>query len=99
MAKDSPSIKRLIWLTLLAGGPAILGIWIGGFSFSPLLAVIFLSIGAGAILQVIYEVGRLLSPGREREVTESRSSMLDWVNIGGMVTGIAIMYATALMVA
>ena len=41
-------------------GPAIVGTWIGGFAFSNLLAAIFLAVGAGAILQVIYEVTRLL---------------------------------------
>jgi len=99
MAKDSPSVKRLVLLALLAGGPAIPGIWIGGFSFSPLLAVIFLSIGAGAILQVIFEVGRLLVPQPTAETSETHSSVLDWVNIGGVSAGIAIMYVTALLVA
>lgn len=98
MAKDKPSIRRLVGLTLLAGTPAIIGVWLGGFSYSPLLAVVFLSIGAGAILQVIYEVGRLLVAdlaGAEGSAREAVS----WVNIGGFTTGLAIMYATALLVA
>ena len=97
MAKDQPGVRRLIGLALLAGSPAILGVWIGGFSYSPLLAVIFLSIGAGAILQVIYEVGRLLIPGEAREEGALRRAV-SWVNIGGFTTGLAIMYATALLV-
>jgi len=99
MARDSPSVKRLVWLALLAGAPAIPGIWIGGFSFSPLLAVIFLSIGAGAILQVIFEVGRMLVPQPAAGTPLTRSGVLDWVNIGGVSAGVAIMYVTALLVA
>ena len=99
MAKDQPGVRRLAWLAVIAGGPAIPGVWIGGFAFSPLLAVIFLSIGAGAILQVIYEVGRLLMPRDESTESAGTVGVLDWVNIGGVSAGIAIMYATALMVA
>jgi len=98
MAKDQPGVRRLIGLALLAGSPAILGVWIGGFSYVPLLAVVFLSIGAGAILQVIYEVGRLLIAGEAEEAGALRGAV-SWVNIGGFTTGLAIMYATALLVA
>lgn len=97
MAKDQPGVRRLFGLALLAGGPAILGIWMGGFSYSPLLAVVFLSIGAGAILQVVYEVGRLLIAGETHEVSGLQRAV-SWVNIGGFTTGLAIMYATALLV-
>ena len=97
MAKDQPGVFRLSMLALLAGAPAILGVWIGGFSFVPLLAVVFLSIGAGAILQVIYEVGRLLLAGESSEEGALRGA-ISWVNIGGVTTGLVIMYATALLV-
>ena len=50
----------------LAGGPAILGTWIGAFTYSPFWTTIFLAIGIGAILQVIVEVGRLISALRAR---------------------------------
>jgi zinc transporter ZupT len=89
MAHDRPGIGRLIGLALLAGSPAILGVWIGGFSYSPLLAVVFLAIGAGAILQVIYEVGRLL-------VDAGRAT--SWESVGGVAAGLAVMYLTALLV-
>ncbi len=97
MAKDHPGVLRLCGLALLAGAPAILGVWVGGFSYVPLLAVVFLSIGAGAILQVIYEVGRLLIAGEAGEEGALRRAV-SWVNIGGFTTGLAIMYATALLV-
>lgn len=92
MATDRPGIRKLVALTAIAGGPAIAGTWIGGFSYTPLLAVIFFGIGAGAILQVIVEVGRLLGAG------DARSSGLTWMNMAGMITGIGVMYLTALFV-
>ncbi len=49
-------IKRLLILGLIAGIPTIAGTWIGGFIYSPLASVIFLSIGAGAIFQVVYSL-------------------------------------------
>lgn len=97
MAKDQPGARRLFGLAVLAGGPAILGVWVGGFSYVPLLAVLFLSIGAGAILQVIYEVGQLLISGEAHEAGALRGA-ISWVNIGGVTTGLVIMYATALLV-
>ena len=52
----SPSLLTFAGLALLAGFPAVLGTWIGGFAFSPLLGTIFLGIGLGAIWQVVVEV-------------------------------------------
>lgn len=93
-ASDSPGVLRLLWLTLLAGAPAIFGTWIGGFSYSPLAAVLFFSVGAGAILQVIVEVGRLMY-----ERTGSlESAATSWVHLSGITAGLAVMYATALLV-
>ena len=41
---------------LIAGAPAILGAWIGGFITNDLLGVLFFSIAVGAALQVVVEV-------------------------------------------
>lgn len=95
IAKQRPPLYHFALLALLAGGPAILGTWIGGFAFNPLLAVIFLSIGAGAILQVVYEVTRLILRDSQRDNLPA----LAWHNVAGLVTGIAIMYFTAYLVA
>ena len=89
-----PSLIHFVWLALLGGGPAIVGTLIGGFAFSNLLAAIFLAIGAGAILQVIYEVGQLLL----KDSARTETPVLSAPNLGGLATGIAIMYATALLV-
>jgi len=90
----TPSIWIFVGLVLLAGAPAILGTWIGGFAFSPLLAAVFLGIGVGAIWQVIVEVVNLLRRYAERE----ESPLVSWVNLAGFLLGIAIMYLTALLV-
>jgi ZIP family zinc transporter len=92
--KERPRIAHFFWLALLGGGPAIVGTWIGGFAFSDLLAAVFLAVGAGAILQVIYEVTRLLL----RDSARSKTPALSGANLGGLVAGVAIMYATALLV-
>ena len=79
---------------LLAGAPAILGTWIGALAFSPFLAALFLSLGAGAILQVIWEVGKLLMRDARRE----GRSALTWLNFGGAALGVLVMYLTAFLV-
>jgi ZIP family zinc transporter len=92
--KERPGLVHFLWLALLGGGPAIVGTWIGGFAFSNLLAAIFLAVGAGAIMQVIYEVTRLLL----KDTGRSKSPALSAPNLGGLLTGVAVMYATALLV-
>src|SRR3712207_2883283 len=92
--RERPRLAHFVWLALLGGGPAVLGTWIGGFAYSPLASTIFLAVGAGAILQVIYEVTRLLL----RDSARSKTPALSGANLGGLVTGAAIMYATALLV-
>ena len=91
---ETPRIRTFFLLALLAGAPAILGTWIGGFAFSPFLATLFLSLGAGAILQVIWEVGRLLW----REAQRRDRPALSWLNFAGLTAGILIMYLTAFLV-
>ena len=92
--KENPSLSHFVALALLGGGPAILGTWIAGFAYSPLAAALFLAVGSGAILQVIYEVSRLLLKDSER----SKKPALSASNLGGLTAGVAIMYATALLV-
>ncbi len=94
VTKDKPSLKTFIALCLLAGAPAILGAWVGGFAYSPLLATIFLGIGVGAIWQVIVEVGRLLM----HDAQKNNESVANWINLAGLTLGIAVMYFTAYFV-
>jgi uncharacterized membrane protein YfcA len=85
LREKRPRLVHFVWLALLGGAPAILGTWIGGFAYSNLLSTLFLAVGAGAILQVIYEVdnsssktpsapGRRPSKGREPRGTHRRHS-------------------------
>lgn len=92
--RQRPKLAHFAGLAALGGGPAILGTWVGGFAYSNLAATVFLAVGAGAILQVIYEVTRLLL----RDSARSKTPALSAPNLGGLTAGIAIMYATALLV-
>jgi zinc transporter ZupT len=89
-----PGLLTFVGLTLLAGTPAILGAWVGGFAYSPLLSTIFLGIGAGAILQVIVEVGALL----QRTAQSYGRALVSWTNVGGFTLGLLVMYVTAFLV-
>jgi hypothetical protein len=57
--------------------------------------VLFLALGVGAIAQVIYEVGRLIVRDSRRDGVPTFSP----ATLGGLAAGVAIMYATALLVA
>ena len=90
LAKGKPLIGKLFGLGLIAGTPAIFGAWIGGFLFSPFTAIIFLSIGAGAIFQVVVAILKWI-----REDDKGLSSVSV---VAGIATGMAIMYLTSILV-
>jgi zinc transporter, ZIP family len=93
-------IRRLIIMGLIAGTPTIVGAWIGGFLYSPIATIIFLSIGAGAIFQVVYSVGSwmLRSHNQHQEIKEKKVIPVNRFVIGGFAVGMAIMYVTGLLV-
>ncbi|HET6361005.1 MAG TPA: metal transporter [Gemmatimonadota bacterium] len=94
LLRAEPRLRHFAGYALLAGGPAILGCWIGGMVFDPFWAAVFLAIGAGAIAQVVIEVGRLLVTRREGAVADPwRGEVL-----AGAAVGVVLMYATALLV-
>ncbi len=98
LKEKRPRLAHFAALALLAGFPAILGTLLGGFAYSPLAATVFLAIGAGAILQVVYEVGKIILKDSGPDKAPSLSAALSGSNLLGLTAGIAIMYATGLLV-
>ncbi len=97
MAKSGKVIiRRLVVLGLIAGVPTIIGTWIGGFLYSPIAAIIFLSIGAGAIFQVVFAIVSWMAKGTAGSST--RQTLLRTSIVSGFAVGMAIMYATSLLV-
>ncbi len=92
--RESIRLPQLSWLALIAGGPAIVGTMTGGLSISPFWTALAFGVGAGAILQVIVEVGGVF-------LRRSRDKSLPWysaASLAGFGVGVAIMYATAFVV-
>ena len=94
LMRARPPLITFVGLALLAGAPAILGIWLGSLAVSPHWAALALAVGSGAILQVMVEVGAYLmrSGGGRPWVLASPTA------IGGIAAGIAVMYATGMLV-
>jgi ZIP family zinc transporter len=93
-------LRRLIIMGIIAGTPTIVGAWIGGFLYSPIATIIFLSIGAGAIFQVVYSIGpwMLRSHNQHDEVKEKKTISVNIFIIVGFAAGMTIMYVTGLLV-
>jgi zinc transporter, ZIP family len=86
-------VTKLIIMGLIAGGPTIMGAWIGGFLYSPMATIIFLSIGAGAIFQVVYSISSwMYHTNGSRGLLNNRSIII------GFAFGMLIMYLTGLLV-
>ncbi|WP_108672428.1 ZIP family metal transporter [Peribacillus acanthi] len=94
LLKIKPKLSTFILLGTIAGAPAILGTWFGGFVFSPIWGAVFLGIGAGAILQVIFVIAKMLMEDHKKNNEPSVS----WMNFAGFTIGILIMYFTAFFV-
>ena len=84
------SWSRLAALAAIAGAPAILGAWTGGFVANDVLAVLFFGAAAGAAFEVVVEVVRYVA---RRDPAGLRSGYA----IGGFLAGIAVMYVTGLL--
>jgi zinc transporter ZupT len=89
--RDRPSLGRLAVMGLIGGGPAIVGAWIGGYTPSPFLAVLFLAIGAGAIFEVIYEIAKLIQKDTARE-------SMPMTVFSGVLTGMLMLWVTGLLI-
>jgi zinc transporter, ZIP family len=90
LASGKPSLARLATLGLVAGGPAIIGAWIGAAAFNSSLAAFLLGAGVGAIVQVIQQ----LTPA----IRDRSGTALQPLTIAGLLAGFAILYVTSLLV-
>lgn len=91
LTRSRAKLGHLALLGLVGGAPAILGCWLGGFTYSDFWAVLFLAVGAGAIFQVVWTIARGMM-----ETTEG--SLFAFRNALGFLLGMLLMYATALLV-
>jgi zinc transporter ZupT len=93
-------LRRLVLMGVIAGAPTIAGAWIGGFLYSPIATIIFLSIGAGAIFQVVYSIGSwvLRSVDNNNNDKNKKIVTVNIFTIAGFAIGMIIMYVTGLLV-
>ena len=67
------------------------GSWIGGFSPSPTLAVLFLGIGTGAVFEVVYEIAKMIKKDKSHETQP--------VTIfSGVMAGMMLLWVTGVLV-
>jgi len=91
MARERAArLTRLAVLGLIAGAPAIVGAWIGASAYQPGLAAVMFGVGAGAIAQVVVQIAPQIRDGAGR--------LLHPLAVAGLLTGLAVMYATGLLV-
>jgi zinc transporter, ZIP family len=89
--RDRPSWVNLVWLGLIGGAPAIVGAWIGGLSYSRPLTVLFLAIGAGAVFEVVYEIGKLIQK-------DTAKRPMPVTIFAGVTAGMLLLYVTGLLI-
>jgi zinc transporter ZupT len=89
--RDRPGIGRLALMGVIGGAPAIVGAWIGAFTPSPFLAVLFLAIGTGAIFEVVYEIGKLIQKDNARQP-------MPMTIFSGVLTGMLVLWVTGLLI-
>ncbi len=93
LAREKPSLATLLRLGAIAGVPTIAGAWLGGLVHSPVVAVLCLGLGVGAIAQVIHQIGRQMAGAR------TASEFLASAPVAlGLLAGFGIMYATGLLI-
>jgi hypothetical protein len=93
IAKERPSVGRLVRLGLIGGLPTIAGAWTGGLVYSPVLSVVFLGLGAGAIAQVALQIARQMAGKQTIAARFARVPVMS-----GLVAGFLIMLVTGMLV-
>ena len=91
MSRGKTMIGKLAAMGMIAGAPAIFGAWVGGFIYSPFTSVVFLSVGAGAIFQVIVVILRWIREEGDKNLSSAAVA-------SGFAIGMLIMYLTSILV-
>jgi zinc transporter ZupT len=94
LARVRAGFGVLMLLGFIAGAPTVLGAWVGGFTYSRFWSLVFLAMGAGAILQVVVEIVRQMARGDSVRRVLTRPP-----NFASLAVGFMLMYATKLFVA
>jgi hypothetical protein len=68
--------------------------WAGSLAYAPHWSALALAIGAGAIFQVIVEVGAFLTRSSEDRI----KTLMTLPVLTGIAAGLALMYGTAMLV-
>lgn len=84
-----PALKHFVGFGVVAGGPTILGAWLGGFAFAPAWGSLAFGVAVGAVAQVLWTIGRNMPGDR---------GLSSGTGVLGFVTGLFVMYATGLLV-
>ena len=92
LTRTRPTLLTFVGLALLAGLPALVGVFLGAQAVNPLWTAICFGLGAGAIAQVIFEITALLA----RQM--GAANLARPPVLGGVITGLVVMYVTALLV-
>ena len=90
VADSRPTLGRLALLGLIAGGPAVLGAWLGAAAYNASAAAFLFGLGTGAIVQVIVQLAPTLRDDSGRT--------LHPVAVAGLLGGMALMFGTGLLV-
>jgi zinc transporter ZupT len=93
LSRERASIADLVKLGLIGGIPTIAGAWLGGFVYSPVWSVLFLAVGAGAIAQVVLQIGRQMAGGEPIARFFATAHVM-----AGLFVGFLVMYATGMLI-
>lgn len=93
IAKERPSLWTLAKLGLIGGLPTIAGAWMGGLVYSPVVAVLCLGLGAGAIGQVVLQISKQMAGARPMAERFATAPIM-----AGLLAGFLVMYATGMLV-
>jgi zinc transporter ZupT len=90
LARERPSLWRLLGLGVVAGAPAIAGALVGASVNNAELSAFLLGVGVGAVVQVAVQITPSLR--------DSSGRVLDPATVGGIAAGALALYLTGLLV-